>query len=112
VPAKWPRSYRPAESLQDITDDSWTTYIEQPRSAPELGGGVMQTVYALPRPQAGGVSYGHTVTGNGAVVIALDKVMKARSTPNSTEYVQFAGSFLASLDGQREYYCLPAVAAE
>ncbi|MFT5987803.1 MAG: peptidyl-prolyl cis-trans isomerase D [Marinobacter psychrophilus] len=90
------------ESLQDITDDSWTTYIEQPRSAPELGGGVMQTVYALPRPQAGGVSYGHTVTGNGAVIIALDKVNEGEVNTDSTEYLQLQ-EFLASLDGQREY---------
>jgi peptidyl-prolyl cis-trans isomerase D len=90
------------ESLQDIADGSWTAYSEQPRSAPELGGGIMQTVYALPRPQADGVSYGHIITGNSAVVIALDKVNEGEANTNSTEYVQLR-EFLASLDGQREY---------
>jgi peptidyl-prolyl cis-trans isomerase D len=90
------------ELLQNIADDSWTAYSEQPRSEPELGGGVMQTVYALPRPQAGGVSYGHIVTGNSAVVIALNKVNEGEANTDSTEYVQLR-EFLASLDGQREY---------
>jgi len=90
------------ELLPDIADDSWTAYSEQPRSAPELGGGVMQTVYALRRPQAGKVSYGHTITGNSAVVIALDKVNEGEVNTDSTEYVQLQ-AFLASLDGQREY---------
>jgi len=90
------------ELLQDIADANWVAYSEQARSAPELGGGVMQTVYALPRPQAGDASYGHTITGNRAVVIALDKVNEGEVNTDSDEYVQLQ-EFLASLDGQREY---------
>jgi peptidyl-prolyl cis-trans isomerase D len=90
------------ESLQDITDSSWVTYSEQPRSASELGAGVMQTVYALPRPQEGTASYGHTVSGDRAVIIALDTVNEGEAIAESTEYAQLQ-EFLASLDGQREY---------
>jgi peptidyl-prolyl cis-trans isomerase D len=90
------------EPLQDVADDSWTTYNEQTRSSSELGGGVMQAIYALPRPQDGTISYGHTVSGNSAVVIALDKVNEGKVDTDGSEYTQLQ-EFLASLDGQREY---------
>ena len=90
------------KNVEDVADDSWTTYTDQPRSAQELDGQIMQTVYSMPRPPEGEASYGQAFTGDRAVVIALDKVDEGDVDTDSAEYQQMQ-EFLASLDGQREY---------
>ena len=62
----------------------------------------MRTVFSLSRPAEGETSYGRSVSGSSAAVVALDGVNEGAVDETSAEFGQLE-EFLASLEGQREY---------
>jgi len=79
----------------------WTTYTDQGRSNLSLSPSLLSTVFALGRPDDGGV-YGSEVMNAGVTIIALDAVSEGAVDTDSQEYQQVR-DFLATIGAQREY---------
>ncbi len=90
------------KSLSELGAEEWASYEAKPRNDQEAGAAVMRTVFSLPRPAEGETSYGQSVSGSSAAVIALDGVNEGAVDESSAEFGQLE-EFLASLEGQREY---------
>ncbi len=90
------------KSLSELGAEEWASYDAKPRNDQEAGAAVMRTVFSLPRPAEGETSYGQSVSGSSAAVIALDGVNEGAVDESSAEFGQLE-EFLASLEGQREY---------
>ncbi|WP_203300469.1 SurA N-terminal domain-containing protein [Marinobacter sediminum] len=90
------------KSLSELGADEWVSYEAKPRNDQEAGAAVMRTVFSLSRPAEGETSYGQSVSGSSAAVVALDGVNEGAVDETSAEFGQLE-EFLASLEGQREY---------
>lgn len=90
------------KSLSELGADEWASYEAKPRNDQEAGAAVMRTVFSLSRPAEGETSYGQSVSGSSAAVVALDGVNEGAVDETSEEFGQLE-EFLASLEGQREY---------
>ncbi len=90
------------KSLSELGAEEWASYDAKPRNDQEAGAAVMRIVFSLPRPAEGETSYGQSVSGSSAAVIALDGVNEGAVDESSAEFGQLE-EFLASLEGQREY---------
>lgn len=81
----------------------WQTYKGLSRNAQDLPAELIRTAFSLPRPGAADTpSYGRVVSGEGAFIVALDAVHEGDVDKDSDEFRQMQ-TFLASLEGQREY---------
>ncbi|WP_297792404.1 SurA N-terminal domain-containing protein [uncultured Marinobacter sp.] len=90
-------------TVEELGVGDWEVYTEQSRSASgELGRQKIATAFSLERPEAGGVTYGKTLSRNGISIVALDQVNEGEITQGSGELSQLR-QFLASMEGQREY---------
>ncbi|WP_236744090.1 peptidyl-prolyl isomerase family protein [Marinobacter similis] len=90
------------KSLSELGAEEWASYEAKPRNDQEAGAAVMRTVFSLSRPAEGETSYGQSVSGSSAAVVALDGVNEGAVDETSEEFGQLE-EFLASLEGQREY---------
>ncbi|WP_322003514.1 SurA N-terminal domain-containing protein [Marinobacter alexandrii] len=90
------------QSLSELGAGDWVRYEAKSRNDQDAGAAVMRAVFSLSRPAEGEVSYGQSVSGSSAAVVALDGVNEGAVDETSAEFGQLE-EFLASLDGQREY---------
>ncbi|MDF0749182.1 SurA N-terminal domain-containing protein [Marinobacter sp. 71-i] len=90
------------KSAEELGLGEWRSYEEQSRSNPALGGAVMSEVFSLQRPGDGDNVYGSVVSGDSVSIVALDAVNEGEVNRDGGEFRQLR-SFLASLEGQREY---------
>ncbi|MGO1463166.1 MAG: SurA N-terminal domain-containing protein [Marinobacter sp.] len=90
------------ETLADLNAGDWQQFNDQARNAQGADQRVMQTAFSLTRPAEGETSYGTAMTQSGVAVIALDAVNEGEAEEGSAELKQLR-TFLASLEGQREY---------
>lgn len=80
----------------------WQSYEDQPRNNPILGGAIMSGVFSLERPEGDQDVFGSVLSDDGIAIIALDAVNEGDANREGEEFSQLR-SFLASLEGQREY---------
>ncbi|MEO9524862.1 SurA N-terminal domain-containing protein [Marinobacter alexandrii] len=90
------------QSLSELGAGDWVRYEAKSRNDQDAGAAVMRAVFSLSRPAEGEVSYGQSVSGSSAAVVALDGVNEGAVDETSAEFGQLE-EFLASLEGQREY---------
>lgn len=90
------------KDLEEIGIGEWQSYDDQPRNNPAVGGAVMAGVFSLQRPEGDGEVYGSVMSGNGVAIIALEGVNEGDVNRDGDEFSQLR-TFLASLEGQREY---------
>ncbi|WP_417514224.1 SurA N-terminal domain-containing protein [Marinobacter sp.] len=95
-------SLEKGESLDTLNAGDWEGFEDQARNAADVDPQIMQTVFALSRPNDSGASYGTAMTRSGVAVIALDAVNEGDAGDNSADLDQLR-KFMASLEGQREY---------
>src|SRR5690554_6578067 len=84
----------------DVGD--WEQFEEQARNAAGVDPQVVQAAFSLARPSEELPSYGSAMTQSAVVVVALDAVNEGSAEDNSADLDQLR-TFLASLEGQREY---------
>jgi len=89
------------ESLDALGAGEWEQFEDQERNAAEVAPQIMQTVFSLARPNEEAASYGTAITRSGVAVIALDAVNEG-DAESGVDLDQLR-SFMASLEGQREY---------
>ncbi|MCK2147971.1 SurA N-terminal domain-containing protein [Marinobacter alexandrii] len=90
------------QSLSELGASDWVRYEAKSRNDQDAGAAVMRAVFSLSRPAEGEISYGQSVSGSSAAVVALDGVNEGAVDETSAEFGQLE-EFLASLEGQREY---------
>lgn len=90
------------KGLEELGLGEWQSYEDQPRSNSALGGAVMSEVFSLQRPGDGGNVYGSVMRDDSMAIVALDEVNDGEVNRDGEEFRQLR-SFLASLEGQREY---------
>ncbi|MDK8464073.1 SurA N-terminal domain-containing protein [Marinobacter sp. SS13-12] len=90
------------KDLQEMGIGEWQSYDDQPRNNPTVGGAVMSGVFSLQRPEGDEAVYGSVMSGNGVAIIALEAVNEGNVNREGAEFSQLR-TFLASLEGQREY---------
>ncbi|MBU2875454.1 SurA N-terminal domain-containing protein [Marinobacter salexigens] len=94
------------ESLNSLGSGDWESFEDQARNASGVDPRVIQTAFSLNRPAEGKPSYGSAITNNGIEVVALDAVnegdVETNAETGDSDLDQLR-SFLASLEGQREY---------
>ena len=90
------------QSLSELGAGDWVRYEAKSRNDQDAGAAVMRAVFSLSRPAEGEISYGQSVSGSSAAVVALDGVNEGAVDETSAEFGQLE-EFLASLEGQREY---------
>ncbi|WP_417521146.1 SurA N-terminal domain-containing protein [Marinobacter sp.] len=94
------------EPLTSLSSGDWESFEDQARNASGVDPRIVQTAFSLKRPAEGKPSYGSAMTHNGIEVVALDAVnegdVKTNAETNDSDLDQLR-SFLASLEGQREY---------
>jgi len=90
------------QSLSELGASDWVRYDAKSRNDQGAGAAVMRAVFSLSRPAEGEISYGQSVSGSSAAVVALDGVNEGAVDETSAEFGQLE-EFLASLEGQREY---------
>jgi len=89
------------EPLDALGAGEWEQFEGQERNAAGVDPQVMQTVFSLARPNEEKASYGTAITRSGVAVIALDAVNEG-DAEGGVDLDQLR-SFMASLEGQREY---------
>ncbi|MCR8913953.1 peptidylprolyl isomerase [Marinobacter panjinensis] len=90
------------KDLQEMGIGEWQSYDDQPRNNPTVGGAVMSRVFSLQRPEGDEEVYGSVMSDNGVAIIALEAVNEGNVNREGAEFSQLR-TFLASLEGQREY---------
>ncbi|WP_309043185.1 SurA N-terminal domain-containing protein [Marinobacter sediminicola] len=90
------------KALDAFDAGDWQQFEEQARNAVGVDPQVVQAAFSLARPAEDAPSYGSATTQGGVVVVALDAVHEGSSDDNSADLDQLR-TFLASLEGQREY---------
>jgi len=81
----------------------WQVYKGLSRNTQDLPPELVRTVFSLPRPDDDKApTYGRVVTSGEAFIVALDAVHNGEVDEDSPEFQQML-TFLASLEGQREY---------
>lgn len=90
------------EALETLNTGDWEQFEDQARNAQSADQQVMRAAFSLVRPAEGEPSYGTAMTQNGVAVIALDAVNEGSPEEGGGDLDQLR-TFLASLEGQREY---------
>ncbi|WP_298447759.1 SurA N-terminal domain-containing protein [uncultured Marinobacter sp.] len=90
------------KALDAFDAGEWEQFEEQARNAVGVNPQVVQAAFSLARPAEDTPSYGSAMTQSGVVVVALDAVHEGSTEDNSADLDQLR-TFLASLEGQREY---------
>ncbi len=90
------------QSLDALGADDWKEFEDQARNGADVDQRIVQTAFSLARPDDGAPSYGSAMVPNGVAVVALDAVNEGTTEEGDAELDQLR-SFLASLEGQREY---------
>lgn len=90
------------KDLQEMGIGEWQSYDDQPRNNPAVGGAIMSGVFSLQRPEGDDEVYGSVMSDNGVAIIALEAVNEGDVNREGGEFSQLR-TFLASLEGQREY---------
>lgn len=90
------------EALETLNAGDWEQFEGQARNAQSADQQVMRAAFSLVRPAEGEPSYGTAMTKNGVAVIALDAVNEGSPEEGGGDLDQLR-TFLASLEGQREY---------
>ncbi|WP_100639596.1 SurA N-terminal domain-containing protein [Marinobacter salexigens] len=90
------------EALDAFNVGDWEQFDEQERNAAGVSPQVMQAAFSLTRPSDNAPTYGSAMVQGGVAVIALDAVNEGAVEDDSGDLDQLR-SFLASLEGQREY---------
>lgn len=90
------------EALETLNAGEWEQFDDQARNAQGADQRVVQAAFSLTRPAEGEPSYGTAMTHSGVAVIALDAVNEGDAEEGSADFQQLR-TFLASLEGQREY---------
>jgi len=90
------------ETLEALGVGEWEQHEDQARNTQGAAPRVVQAAFSLARSVDGEPSYGTAMTQNGVVVIALDAVNEGSTEEGSGDLNQLR-TFLASLEGQREY---------
>ncbi|MFP3978120.1 SurA N-terminal domain-containing protein [Marinobacter sp. KMM 10035] len=90
------------KALDAFDAGDWQQFEEQARNAVGVDPQVVQAAFSLARPAEDAPSYGSATTQGGVVVVALDAVHEGSTDDNSADLDQLR-TFLASLEGQREY---------
>lgn len=90
------------QSLDALGAGDWKEFEDQARNGADVDQRIVQTAFSLARPDDGAPSYGSAMVPNGVAVVALDAVNEGTTEEGDAELDQLR-SFLASLEGQREY---------
>lgn len=90
------------EALETLNAGDWEQFEGQARNAQSADQQVMRAAFSLVRPAEGEPSYGTAMTKSGVAVIALDAVNEGSPEEGGGDLDQLR-TFLASLEGQREY---------
>lgn len=90
------------KALDAFDAGDWELFEEQARNSVRVDPQVVQAAFSLARPAEDAPSYGSAMTQSGVVVVALDAVHEGSTKDNSADLDQLR-TFLASLEGQREY---------
>jgi peptidyl-prolyl cis-trans isomerase D len=90
------------EAGEQPMPDQWQSYSDQGRNVAGLNPQFVQAVFSMQRPGEEGVEVAQEVAGDQAAVLVLEGVNEPDVARDTREYEQLI-SFLAQLDGQREY---------
>ncbi|XKH00557.1 SurA N-terminal domain-containing protein [Marinobacter nauticus] len=90
------------EAGEQPMPEQWQSYSDQGRNVTDLNPQFVQAVFSMQRPGDEGVEVAQEVAGDQAAVLVLEGVNEPDVARDNREYQQLI-SFLAQLDGQREY---------
>jgi peptidyl-prolyl cis-trans isomerase D len=90
------------EAGEQPMPEQWQSYSDQGRNVADLNPQFVQAVFSMQRPGEEGVEVAQEVAGDQAAVLVLEGVNEPDVARDTREYQQLI-SFLAQLDGQREY---------